>query len=571
VSMTHSDRTTAQAYLELLAHRGIDYFFANAGTDFAPLIDAFTKLSTLHIDHPKPIAVPHENAAVAMAHGYYLITGKPQVVMVHVNVGTANALNGIINASRDHIPILFTAGRTPLTEFGFPGSRNMFIHWGQEVFDQAAIVREYVKWEYELRRPEQLETVVDRALQIAMTEPKGPVYLTLPREVLAERAADCASDETVRRHAGGTIHPDPRSVAAAAEIIAAAEHPLIITTAAGRSAEAVEGLVALAETFAIPVVAFNQRNMCFPTDHPMHVGFSPAPFLDLADAILVIESEVPWYPAVGRPSASCKVMHVGVDPAYGDYPIRSFPCDISLRAAPEAALPLLHEALKPHRDRARRTIEARFKRVAELHDRQREDWHTAVESSADDSPVDPQWVSYCVNDMIDDDTIVFNEFDLDLTQTRLRRPLSYFGTSPAGGLGWALGASLGAKLAAPDRLVITAVGDGSYIFGNPVACHFVAQAQSLPTLTVIFNNKAWNSVRLATLAMYPTGWSARTGDFPLTQLEPSPQYEHIVLASGGYGERVEHRSDVRPALKRALTAVQREGRPAVLNVICTQV
>jgi acetolactate synthase-1/2/3 large subunit len=119
--------TTAQAYLELLRERGIEYFFANAGTDFAPLIDAFAGLSGQRKKIPMPVVVPHENAAVAMAHGYYQVTGRPQVVMVHVNVGTANALNGIINAARDNIPILFTAGRTPLTESGLPGSRDLYI------------------------------------------------------------------------------------------------------------------------------------------------------------------------------------------------------------------------------------------------------------------------------------------------------------------------------------------------------------------------------------------------------------------------------------------------------------
>jgi len=118
--------------LEILNERGIEYFFANAGTDFASLVDAFARLASQGKTIPRPITVPHENAAVAMAHGYYLVTGKPQVVMVHVTVGTANALNGIINAARDRIPILFTAGRTPITEAGLPGSRDLYIHWRRE-------------------------------------------------------------------------------------------------------------------------------------------------------------------------------------------------------------------------------------------------------------------------------------------------------------------------------------------------------------------------------------------------------------------------------------------------------
>ena len=267
--------TTGQAYLELLRERGIEYFFANAGTDFAPLIDAFARFAEQGKTTPKPITVPHENAAVAMAHGYYMITGKPQVVMVHVNVGTGNAINGIINAARDNVPILFSAGRTPLTEGGLPGARNIYIHWAQEAFDQAGMLREYVKWDYELRNFTQLEAVVDRALEIAMTEPRGPIYLTLPREVLGEPHETFSMSSPARRDLGGRLYPDPQSIEAAAAMLAAADNPLIITGTSGRNADAVGHLVALAESFAIPVVEFNRRYLCFPTNHPLHLGLCP--------------------------------------------------------------------------------------------------------------------------------------------------------------------------------------------------------------------------------------------------------------------------------------------------------
>src|SRR5438034_262069 len=155
--------TTAEAYLELLAARGVEYFFGNAGTDFAPIIEAYARRGAHGQLLPRPITVPHEVPAVAMAHGYAMVTGRPQAVMVHVIVGTANALGGVINAARGGVPMLFTAGRNPITEAGFRGSRERQIHWAQESFDQGAIVREFVKWDYELRNFAQLETVVDRA------------------------------------------------------------------------------------------------------------------------------------------------------------------------------------------------------------------------------------------------------------------------------------------------------------------------------------------------------------------------------------------------------------------------
>src|ERR1700733_10107743 len=188
---------SAQAYIRRLADRGIEYVFANAGTDFAPIIEAISRNAGSDRKIPKFITVTHENVAMAMAHGYYRACGKPAAVMVHVTVGTGNTINGLMNAARDNVPLLLAAGRTPLTETGHIGSRNRSIHWGQESFDQGGMVREFVKWDYELRAGQPVEAVVDGALDIAMTEPRGPVYLTLPREVLTDAAAP-ARRTTVR-------------------------------------------------------------------------------------------------------------------------------------------------------------------------------------------------------------------------------------------------------------------------------------------------------------------------------------------------------------------------------------
>ena len=182
---TIKNATVADAYLAILADRGVDYLFANAGTDFAPLIEALAKAQALGTPHPTPIACPHENTAQHMAIGYYLATGRPQLTMMHVNVGTANGMNGLLNASRGNVPMLFTAGRTPTNEHSLKGHRTLDIHWTQEMYDQSGMTREAVKWDYELRNVEQLETIVDRALSVMMSDPKGPAYLALPREVLA--------------------------------------------------------------------------------------------------------------------------------------------------------------------------------------------------------------------------------------------------------------------------------------------------------------------------------------------------------------------------------------------------
>jgi len=278
--------TVADAYLALLADRGVDYFFANAGTDFTPLIEAFAKASALGLPAPKPIAVPHENVAMAMAMGHTMVSGKPQMVMVHTNVGTANALCQILNSNRLNLPVLVAAGRTPFTEEGVAGGRSIDIHWTQEMFDQAGMVREAVKWDYELREAGQLQAVVDRALNIANALPKGPVYLTLPREVLAAEISDFTFAPAAQQADATVPYPDLNVIDALADILAAAEKPVIVTSQAGNIPEAVTALADLAERFAIPITQYRPRTMNLPTAHPMHLGYDPGPWIAETTVIL---------------------------------------------------------------------------------------------------------------------------------------------------------------------------------------------------------------------------------------------------------------------------------------------
>ena len=566
---TISIENTAQGYLELLRERGIKYFFGNAGTDFASLVDGFAKFAEEGKQYPRPITVPHEFVAVSMAHGYYMVTGEPQVVMVHVIVGTANASGAIINAARARVPIIFSAGRTPLTEAGFTGSRNVLIHWAQESFDQASLVREFVKWDYELRNFAQLETVVDRALAIATSEPGGPVYLTLPREILAESHEELTINAVPRQQAHRITVPDSAQVKEVARLIAQATNPLIITSGVGRDPQAVETLVAFAESFAIPVVVgVGKTHMNFPTSHPLHLGFDSTPYLREADVVLVIDTDVPWLPTVVSPKETARVIQLGHEPLYSRYPIRGHAADIALAAQPAATLRLLTEAMQSYQEQAAQKIANRFEIVRAEHKQQQEAWGAHAEAVKGDKPIDSAWLSACINQVLDAETIVVNEYDLVPTQVDLTVPGSFFGPSPAAGLGWGIGAALGAKLAAPEKTVIATVGDGSYLFNVPTSCHFVSQAYNLPILVVVFNNQCWGAVRGAATSVHPEGWAVKTNHFPLSELSPTPSYEMICQANGGYGARVEEPDEVLPALKRALHAVKEEKRQAVLNVIC---
>jgi acetolactate synthase-1/2/3 large subunit len=411
--------STAEAYLRLLANRGIEYFFGNGGTDFAPLVEAFAKSASEGAPTPKPITVPHEYVAVSMADGFYRATGRPQAVMVHVIVGTANAAGAIMNAARAHVPILFSAGRPPITEAGLRGARNAHIHWAQDSFDQGGLVREFVKWDYELRNFSQVETVVDRALEIAMAEPREPVYLTLPREVLAEEHMELHYSSPGRHITESPPYPAPERTRQAARALANAEFPLIVTQRVGARPRAVKSLVELAETFAIPVVSPAPMYMNFPSNHPMHLGYVSEPFMQQADVILVVDADVPWFPAMAKPRDGAAVIHMGIDPFFSRYPVRGYPCDIPIVADSSAAIPLLTQELRQLRAHAGRTISDRFKHLEARHESQLRAARERLEHLQSEQPIEFEWVSHCIDQLKDDETILVNEYDLNLTQVQL--------------------------------------------------------------------------------------------------------------------------------------------------------
>jgi len=558
--------SVAEAYLALLAERGIEYLFANAGTDFAPIVEAYAKAAHSGLPAPKPLIATHENLALSMAHGYAIASGKVPAVMVHVSVGTANALCGVFNAARENVPILFTAGRSPLTEEGLHGARDTYIHWAQEMFDQAGMLREMVKWDYELRNGAQLETVIDRALTLATSPPEGPVYLSLPREVLAEPLPGFAYNSPARRVAASQPAPDETAVAAAVDILAGAQHPLIITADAGRDLAAVPALADFAERFAIPVVEHRQRHLSLPADHPCHLGYNPAAMLDGADAILVIDCDVPWTPSREAPPADCRIIHIGVDPLFSRYPIRGFTCDLAITGATRLVLPRLGAALAALADPTE--IGMRRQRLAEAREKQRAGWRKLAEEAKLLRPIHPAWVSACLAAARDPGSILVNEYTLLPEHCPSIRPGSFFGSSPAAGLGWGAGAALGVKLAEPDRQVVAVLGDGSYLFANPVAVHHAATAHRLPVLFVVVNNAMWGAVRRATLGMYPQGEAARSNRPPFIDLDELPAFEQVCAAAGGYGERVDDPAALPAAFERALHAINVEKRQALLNVIC---
>jgi acetolactate synthase-1/2/3 large subunit len=489
----------AEAFLRALADHGVDYMFVNPGTDFPPIVEAFTRAKKTNAKVPRPVLVPHENLAVAMAHGAYLMNGRPQAVMVHVNVGTANTINNVTNLSRDRVPLILAAGRTPITEKGSFGSRSRPIHWAQEMFDQAGMLRELVKWDYELRQPSQVGDVVARSVEVAMAHPRGPVYMVLPREPLSAPLAEPTAPLKTRA-AAARVYPDPKSIATLAEWIAGAERPLIIASIL--PGDAVPALDHLAERFAIPVITHNPRSVCLPSSHHMHFGYEPGALLADADLVIALESDVPWIPHLQHPAAGARIAHVAEDPIFSRYPMRSFPSDLMVQAGVTHSLEALGEQLERRFQHAEARVAARRARLTE---RMRTRRAQLAKDSAAGERISPAYLSRVIGEVVGDDAVIFNEYPLRADHCPRENPGTLFALGPAGGLGWGFGAALGAKLAAPDKLIVATLGDGAYMFSNPTVGHWVSAKHNLPILTVVFNNSRYGAVRNSTLSMFKDG------------------------------------------------------------------
>jgi len=500
-----------------------------------------------------------------MRHGYYQASGRAAAAMVPVNVGTANTICALMNARRDNVPLLLMAGRTPLTQAGDIASRSAPIHWGQESFDQAGVVREWTKWDYELRAGQNVDEVVARALDVALAEPRGPVYLTLPREVLAAPAAAQWAERPLPATQHAPPAPSSSHVEQLADWVAAAQFPLVLTANLGRDLEAVAALDALARRFAIPVAEPHPSCVNLPASHPFATGMAGTELLSRADLVIVADCEVPWYPRYAAPRADAKIVHLGADPLYERYPLRAFPAHLALTGRTSTALTALAAALDARGGIDASALRTRTAAIAEVNAARAARRAALLERARSEKPIRYAWVGECVRKALPKDALVVTELGVSSEQLALEEPGSLLGVSIGGGLGFGLGASLGAKLASPQRTVVSTVGDGSYMFGNPTPFHLVSRAAGLPVLTIVCNNRRWQAVESATRVVYPDGRAANAPKMPLVELEPSPEFTKVAEASAAWTRRVDDPAELPAALEAALEAVA-GGNQALLDV-----
>lgn len=564
MSQDDSRITAGGAIFTKLKALGVDYVFANSGTDFPPIVEGLVEAAKKNIELPTPIVIPHEHAAMGMAMGYYEISGRCQAVMLHTNVGLSNGATGAINAACEHVPVLMMSGRTPVTEETRFGARTVPIGWGQEMRDQTALVREASKWDYELKFPEQISGVLDRAHAIANSTPKGPVYLSLPRETLCEEISrEGTSAPSSMQPAGiGILQKD---IHAAASALASAKRPLVIAQRGAGDETSFALFGKWAEEWGIPVCSWWTTHLAIDTDHPCHVGESPSPWLEEADVVLVLDCLAPWWPDKHKLPDDAYVINMGPDPLFSRFPIRNFRSDLSIAGESSDTIPALAAAMAEIGGDAD-VIAARRAQVTEKSQATRDRLASEAEASTAKG-ITKQWVSACLGAALKGKkSTVYSELGVKLGTIERKGHNSFFQEPHSGGLGWSFPAALGGQLADRDRVMVATMGDGSYIFSNPTACHQIAEALGLPVLIIVLNNREWGAVRQSVVGTYPNGYASQANEVPLTSLDPTPDFVRVAEASRAWARKVDRPDDVPGAIAAALAAISDRKQHALLEI-----
>ncbi|MCY1164144.1 MAG: thiamine pyrophosphate-requiring protein [Pseudomonadota bacterium] len=564
--------TGAHFFLEGLTELGTDYVFSNLGTDHVSLIEELARWDAEGRPHPGFLLCPHENVAIHMAAGYAAVTGRGQAVMVHVDAGTANSAMGMHNMFRGRLPVMLIAGKAPFTLRGeLPGSRDNYVHFVQDPFDIASLVRPYVKWEYSLPSGLIAKEVLRRGHSMMQSDPPGPVYLTLPREVLAESvAADQVKAYGSERYgavlAGGI---DEVRAQAIADQLMNASQPIAVTSYLGRNADAVAALEDLALLCGVQVFEFSPSHLCISRNSPCFGGFDASKALAGADVGLMLDVDVPWLPKYVQENTAIRWTHVDVDTIKKDFPMWGFATDTRVQADCATVLRQVAGIVRAQADAAfHQKVAKRIAGWSAATEERKAGVARAAENPGKPGAISPAYLCAALGAAIAPEDIVINEAIRNspavLNQIPRSQPLTLL-CGAGGGLGYSGGMALGAKLANPKKRVLQVVGDGGFHFSTPTSVYATAQRYGLPIFTVVLDNGGWQAVKEAVLRVYPDGSAAQTNEFQARLQGQDRHFEQVAQAFGAYGECVSDPGQVEAAIARCLKAVD-AGQAAVLNV-----
>ncbi|KAG2413502.1 hypothetical protein HFD88_002691 [Aspergillus terreus] len=538
---------------------------------------------------PRIITCPNEMVALSMADGYARLTGKPQCVIVHVDVGTQGLGAAVHNASCGRAPVLIFAGLSPYTIEGeMRGSRTEYIHWIQDVPDQKQIVSQYCRYSAEIKSGKNVKQMVNRALQFATSDPKGPVYLVGAREVMEEEI----EPYRVNQNVWGAVRPSALPADGVELIVselAAAKEPLVIVGYSGREERGVTELVTLADTFkGIRVLDTGGCDMCFPGDHPASLGlkFGVHDAIKTADFILVADCDVPWIPTLCKPSDAAKIIHVDVDPLKQQIPVAYIGAMATFRAESATAFKQINEyiaanaSIKQIVDSEENTARGKLREEEFKKARQTLAEMATVPSGGEDAYLNISYLMSQVRKGCPGDTIWAIEA-VTLTgfvsdQIAASLPKSWINCG-GGGLGWSGGGALGIKLATDvahggtnkGKFVCQVVGDGTYLFSVPGSVYWISRRYNIPIFTIVLNNKGWNAPRRSMLLVHPSGDGSRATNEDLNiSFAPTPDYPGIARAASGneiWAGTAATVGELRKLLPEAIKTVA-NGTSAVLEV-----
>ncbi|EGO58489.1 hypothetical protein NEUTE1DRAFT_64239 [Neurospora tetrasperma FGSC 2508] len=578
--------TTSFAFFEALFAAGVSHVFVNLGSDHPSIIEAMVRGKASPSTFPRIITCPNEMVAMSMADGYARLTGQPQAIIVHVDVGTQGLGAAVHNSSAGRAPVLVFAGISPITIEGeLRGSRTEYIHWIQDVPDQKQIVGQYCRYAAELKTGVNVKQMVNRALQFAKSQPQGPVYLCGSREVMEMEIPKYELNQAHWKpvELGGLSKGAVQEMAGA---LAGAKKPLVVTGYAGRNHAIPPALVELANTVkGLRVLDTGGSDMCFPADHPGWLGlrFGNDQSVAEADVILVLDCDVPWIPTQMKPSKDARVFHVDVDPLKQVMPVFYLEAEARYRADPLTAVEQLTEKLKTDEELKKQLqSEEREKRWKELQAQHKQKLEEIAERAKplENGEYGTGHLCRRLRALCPEDTIWAIEavtntlFVHDNIQPTL--PGSWINCG-GGGLGWSGGGALGIKLATEveakakggkSKLVVQIVGDGTFLFSVPGSVYWISKRYDIPVLTIVLNNKGWNAPRRSLLLVHPDGLGSKASNADINiEFSPSPDYAGIAKAAAGgdlFAARVDNTADLDRVLKEAIAAVE-GGQSAVVD------
>jgi thiamine pyrophosphate-dependent acetolactate synthase large subunit-like protein len=526
--------------------------------------------------------------ALSMADGYARLTGKPQAVIVHVDVGTQGLGAAVHNASCGRAPVLIFAGLSPYTIEGeMRGSRTEYIHWIQDVPDQKQIVSQYCRYSGEIKSGKNIKQMVNRALQFATSDPQGPVYLVGAREVMEEEIEPYQLNQAVWGPVSPAALPASGVELIATELVAA-KSPLIIVGYSGRKAQAVTELVTLANNFkGVRVLDTGGSDMCFPANHPAWLGlrYPGHDVVGASDLILVVDCDVPWVPTQFKPSPSAKIIHIDVDPLKQQIPVFYIHSMATFRADSSTALKQINDYVHSQGSLlqfigSKENIEMSQRRDEEYLKRRQEITDLAVmPEGGDEASLNINYLMAQVRRGVPHDTIWAIEsvtnthFVADQVSATL--PQSWINCG-GGGLGWSGGGALGIKLASDvqnggpgkGKFICQVVGDGTFLFSVPGSVYWIARRYRIPILTIVLNNKGWNAPRRSMLLVHPEGDGSRATNEDLNiSFAPTPDYAGIAKAAAGgelWSGRAATVAELAQKLPDAIKSVL-DGKAAVLE------